>query len=58
MDNQENEKRQYILFEAVLNHVKEQARTKLPEKGIFGKFTNKRHPHFRSGGKGICAERV
>ena len=38
MDNQENEKRQYILFEAVLNHVKEQAQTKLPERGLFRKF--------------------
>ena len=38
MDRQEIEEMQNILFTAVLNHVKEQARTKLPEKGIFGKF--------------------
>ena len=38
MNIREIEKMQNILFEAVLNHVKEQARTKLPEKGIFDKF--------------------
>ena len=38
MDKREMEEMQNILFTAVLNHVKEQARTKLPEKGIFGKF--------------------
>ena len=38
MDRQEIEEMQDMLFTAVRNHVRQQARTKLPEKGIFGKF--------------------
>ena len=36
MDRQEIEEMQDMLFTAVRNHVKQQARTKLPEKGITG----------------------